>query len=298
MVHVGAAAAFWRREDGRKAAMQQFKASLGKLTESAAEGGGRLIVVVDELDRCRPDYALAVLEVIKHFFEVQKVHFVLGVNLDALQQIVRVRYGMGVDSADYLKRFISLSMRLPELVAGQGDVRSQIKYFESSAQAMGIEQNMIEDVTSQLKLAAVPARISLRDIEKILTRLVMLPGRKAFADRVYGWKILTVSLALLKTVRPDLYEQALRGALSIQNIDEFYGIETKMLDREAERGSAYNHSAFIIRGLWHFVISGGTAPTSENDDFRRAFGHFQAEGVRRVVVDIDRIYFGLFEMSE
>lgn len=80
-----AAEDFWRREDGRKAAMLKFQECLAQLTET----GAPLIVVIDELDRCRPDYALSVLEVIKHFFAVPRVHFVMGVNLDALEHIVR-----------------------------------------------------------------------------------------------------------------------------------------------------------------------------------------------------------------
>lgn len=293
-----AAEAFWRREDGRKAAMQQFRASLARLTEPSGDhaGGGRLIVVVDELDRCRPDYALAVLEVIKHFFEVPRVHFVLGVNLDALQHIVRVRYGMGLDAAEYLKRFISLSMSLPDLVVNQRDVRTSIKYFERSALSMGVDQSIMDEVSHQLKLAAVPSKISLRDIEKILTQVALLPEKKRIEDYYGGWKILIISLTLFKAVRPNLFDLAIRGSISIESVDKFYGIEPGMLDRGGNRDN-YNHYAYIIRGVWQFIVSGGVLPEADKSQFAGLFDAFGSVNTKKVISDIDRDFFGVFELN-
>jgi predicted KAP-like P-loop ATPase len=56
-----------------------------------------LIFIIDELDRCRPLFALQILERIKHFFAVPNVHFILGVNLFQLQNSVRLAYGQGID---------------------------------------------------------------------------------------------------------------------------------------------------------------------------------------------------------
>lgn len=82
-----AAGEFWKKEDGKRAAMEQFREALRKLTEPEdGEAPKKLVVVIDELDRCRPDFALTLLEIVKHFFAVPHVHFVLGVNLRELQK--------------------------------------------------------------------------------------------------------------------------------------------------------------------------------------------------------------------
>ena len=86
---------FWQEED-KRAAMQTFRVALEQLASEQ-----KLIIVVDELDRCRPDYALNLLEVIKHFFDVKNVHFVLGVNLKELANSVRARYGADVQGERY-----------------------------------------------------------------------------------------------------------------------------------------------------------------------------------------------------
>ncbi len=75
-----AAEAYWKREDGRRGAMAQFREALTDLTKPDENDAPtqKLVIVIDELDRCRPDYALQMLEVIKHFFATPGVHFVLG----------------------------------------------------------------------------------------------------------------------------------------------------------------------------------------------------------------------------
>ncbi len=70
---------FWREAQERQGVMEQFREALKALTVGEDGEARKLVIVVDELDRCRPDYALALLEIIKHFFAVPHVHFVLGV---------------------------------------------------------------------------------------------------------------------------------------------------------------------------------------------------------------------------
>lgn len=74
-----------------------------------------LIFVIDELDRCKPPFALALLERIKHFFSVPKVNFVLVTNLDQLKNSVMYSYGNKDEEARmYLQKFYHVAISLPE----------------------------------------------------------------------------------------------------------------------------------------------------------------------------------------
>ena len=75
------------------------------------EYGKPFVFIVDELDRCRPVFAIEILESIKHIFNVPHCIFVLGVDRDQLQQSIRAVYG-DIDSLKYLERFFDLDMRL------------------------------------------------------------------------------------------------------------------------------------------------------------------------------------------
>ncbi len=70
---------FWKAENSKRDAITNFRDAL---TEMGTDQ--KLVIVIDELDRCRPDFALSMLEIIKHLFSVPNIHFVLGVNLNAL----------------------------------------------------------------------------------------------------------------------------------------------------------------------------------------------------------------------
>ena len=61
------------------------------------ERGDRLVIFIDELDRCKPDYALSLMERIKHFFDDERVTFVFAVNLSQLQHTVKSYYGSEFD---------------------------------------------------------------------------------------------------------------------------------------------------------------------------------------------------------
>ena len=73
-----------------------------------------LIFIIDELDRCRPDYALEVIEKIKHFFSVKNLVFVLVMHKYQLECAVKSIYGNEIDAVTYLQKFINLECALPK----------------------------------------------------------------------------------------------------------------------------------------------------------------------------------------
>ncbi len=79
-----------------------------------AEHGDRIIIFIDELDRCRPDFAVELLERIKHYFTNDRITFVFSVNLNQLQYTVKKIYGNEFDGYRYLDRFFDLKISLPD----------------------------------------------------------------------------------------------------------------------------------------------------------------------------------------
>lgn len=79
------------------------------------EHGDRLVIFIDELDRCKPDYALSLMERIKHFFDDKRVTFVFAVNLSQLQHTVKSYYGSAFDATRYLDKFFDIQMALPHV---------------------------------------------------------------------------------------------------------------------------------------------------------------------------------------
>lgn len=76
------------------------------------ENGNRLVIFIDELDRCRPDFAVKLLERIKHYFVDEQITFVFSVNLEELSNSVRHFYGESFNAGRYLGRFFDLIIKL------------------------------------------------------------------------------------------------------------------------------------------------------------------------------------------
>ncbi|MEQ8804345.1 MAG: P-loop NTPase fold protein [Rhodospirillales bacterium] len=84
------------------------------LTKNEEEPAKRkLIIFVDELDRCRPNYALEVLESIKHLFSVPGVIFILAVDETQLRETVKTIYGSDMNGPGYFSRFFDWRLQLP-----------------------------------------------------------------------------------------------------------------------------------------------------------------------------------------
>lgn len=96
-----------RGQEGR-ARIEGLKAALSKFAEKRDKP---LVIVIDELDRCRPDFALRTLERVKHFFDTPGVVFVMMVHREQLEATVRVCYG-SLPGRGYLDKFVHLWLNL------------------------------------------------------------------------------------------------------------------------------------------------------------------------------------------
>jgi len=77
------------------------------------EQGDRLVIFIDELDRCKPSYAVQLLERIKHYFISDQITFVFSVNLTELQHTIKQHYGNDFDAHRYVNRFFDMLISLP-----------------------------------------------------------------------------------------------------------------------------------------------------------------------------------------
>lgn len=94
-----------------KSAIDEFRSLLAEILADATEKTP-MVIFVDELDRCRPTYAIQLLERIKHLFDQAGVVFVLSLDREQLCHSIRAVYGEGLDAAGYLRRFIDVEYML------------------------------------------------------------------------------------------------------------------------------------------------------------------------------------------
>ena len=88
-----------------------FKEALLNLIKKNDKNNKPLIFIIDEMDRCRPDFALEILEKVKHVFNIPNLHFIFAVNLITLENSVQKIYGV---DRQYLQKFFKFSLALPK----------------------------------------------------------------------------------------------------------------------------------------------------------------------------------------
>ncbi len=187
-------------------AIREFKKAL----KSATKGRLPLVVFVDELDRCRPDYAIRFLEATKHIFDVDGLVFILGVNLSELAHSVSALYGTDFDGETYLRRFVDRSIYIPQA--------DRIEFFENLLdQTEPIHRVRPYRVRPYLETFILGAsNISLRDMEQgvyhLSTVMETIP-----VEHGAIWPTsdqLAATLIIVQMADSDTYRQFLRGELS------------------------------------------------------------------------------------
>ncbi|MCK5644331.1 MAG: hypothetical protein KAJ19_26265 [Gammaproteobacteria bacterium] len=287
-----ASESFWKKEDGKRAAINHFLSALSTLTEPAEDGGNpqKLVVVIDELDRCRPDYALALLEVVKHFFAVPNVHFVLGVNLEELQNSVRSRYGDRVNASLYLQKFISISMRLPNRMETGNKKPIQLAYYSETAIVMGLNEKLVEGVYTHLKRVMPLETLSIRGIQKVLSQIALVPQiPHQFERLVPGYQIVIAGLIVLKVAYPEVYEKARNGKLDISEVYKCFGIGIGEPDQLTNREE-------VIERVWAEFL----APETNEPDSRWSglFGPFGISDTENAFGNVIRDYIERISFEE
>lgn len=167
--------------DKQKQSIENFKSILATAAQKN-ESDKPIVVFIDEFDRCRPDYAIKLLEVLKHFFDIEGYTFILIGDEEYMQACVKTCYPGLEDTSGYLRKFIDWNFRLPKpnnrqyteyliKVFDLDSILSDIKndWFNSSAGVIEIIDEM-----SQKYL------ISLRDLDKIFS-VINFTLRRRFA---------------------------------------------------------------------------------------------------------------------
>lgn len=212
--------------------IKEAREHLGLLVNELAESSfeKKVYVFIDELDRCKPDFAIKILEEIKHFFSLPNLVFVVSVDFNQLEGSIKHVYGSHIDCEGYLMRFVKLFYTLPELNHLQ-----YARYLKS--QLAWAEENLIDvpnlgdggDSSFEAIFASLAKTFnaSLRDQQIIMTRLkLMLSAGKVFV-------FPTVYFMFIQLRFPAIWQQAMKDG--VEELTEG-GLNAKLLKMPAEQG--------------------------------------------------------------
>ena len=194
----------------RRESRQKLKNILTDLVDAAgAREFPGVVVVVDELDRCRPTFANELMERVKHVLNVPGLVFVFGVNIVALRKTVRAFYG-DIDAHQYLLRMFTVTLHMPPgaplssaYLQGLVD-RHGLREFCNGNPYLKRDLDIILDL---FEFVATAGRLTPREMERAVWLLSKVAAASLDRDGQVNamFPLVLLPLAIVRVKNPDAY---------------------------------------------------------------------------------------------
>ena len=222
--------------------VEEFKNALQGMARCASRDAEHplLVVMIDELDRCRPTYAVELLEVAKHLFSVDGVVFVIAVNRSELAHSIQALYGPAFDAMGYLGRFFDVDFHLPD--------PNRSRFIKEATKAVGIQTYLdrttdhsgpgeLHMLDSMLEAFFGEPVVSLRTVARAIHLLGVVYAALGDGKLVLG--MTTAVLVILRTLDPVLYYRFVDGRASDAEVVD------GMVAHLGENARARHHHEFV-----------------------------------------------------
>ncbi|NGT16938.1 KAP family P-loop NTPase fold protein [Achromobacter insolitus] len=247
-----------------------------------------LVLIIDELDRCRPTFAIAMLERIKHFFSVPGLVFVLALDLEQLKASTRKVYGSDLDAIEYLRRFVDLELRLPRAEAGAMiDAMLTSCGADAFFQARSKYNELKRDrswLIEILKVLALHFDLTPRVVQRVITRLMLVIRQTP--ENGYLDPVIVVFLIFLRSVDQELTRALVAGQVEAGEVmgklrelspggEAFYA---SYASRVIEAHLLYAHSIHrtYVAPLLDRIRALPVEDNAENDRLREVGRHYDS----------------------
>lgn len=199
---------FENEEKAARCFKEELEKVIAKLPQM--EKNSTLVFFIDELDRCRPDFAMSLLERVKHLFDVPNIAFVLSVDKKQLEAVTGAVYGEKIDAQEYLRKFIDLEFGLPN--------PSKTEFLKNAIQRAGLTTSLkrrdhnVQDLFVRfVSLLADVYGMSLRSIERCIVRLKVV---MAVTPDDHDINVLHVALlSVLRSVDKEIFDRMISGQI-------------------------------------------------------------------------------------
>lgn len=178
---------------------EKFREALSTL----AQQFGGVYIFIDELDRCKPTFAIETLEIIKHYFDIPGLTFIFGVDMEQLGYAIGGRYGNRLDAGGYLSKFFDYHVRLAMPIAKQ-------MIAAETANIPNYNYDLLEPLTQVFRMCGATPR----EVPGIIRRANTIWRIKYYnfsPSNSFAPYLLIVALLCMKVKNPDMYSNFLDG---------------------------------------------------------------------------------------
>lgn len=214
------------------------------------ESAQKLVIFIDELDRCKPSYAIELLERIKHYFDDERIVFVVAVNKEQLVHTISSYYGDAFDSTGYLNKFFDINIYLPEIP----------RYINNSIFVTNDRQYWVRRIVEEL---IEYYNLSLRDTILFLQDMEAT-SKEYYSDSTRNGCVLSFFvpvILILERVNQALKKDFLEGRGKVfdelcKNVPSIYELLLKFGNRERNENERYSQGFNCFLRIYEGTFKG------------------------------------------
>ena len=239
----------------------------------------KLIIIVDELDRTRPDYAVRFLEDIKHFFDIENVAFLVAVNRTQMEATVKCLYGQELNFEGYYRKFFKHEMDLPDpYKQAITFVNNLIKKTKTES---SLSKKTIRQINKDTYLSCKIFQLTLREIENFVRIFEMICENKEnlsqFDDNIRKSIAFISFFICLYLKRKDVFEKRLKG--DFKNVKDFISfiedLSPSIFNQNRDNGEDYDENSLLRRVVFYALKhNSGDIPEEYKKITKRFFGEY------------------------
>lgn len=178
----------------------------GYLSEIYKVENKQIVVIIDELDRCKPDFATATLEFVKHIFDCEGYSFIISSNIDELSKSMKYVYG-DMDTRAYLNRFFDQISMFPMLLT-DGLIKEELKRISF------LNDTTIKTITKFFDEHHIT---NIRDFQRFRAAVLVLSDELKKLKYPGGQETF-IFLLLMKTFSQEIYFDLINGKADVKKL--------------------------------------------------------------------------------
>lgn len=251
----------------RKEALQRLKKALRSLFAGKMHP---VFVIVDELDRCRPDFAIQYLETIKHVFDIHGLVFVLAVDVQQLENSARALFGDHLNFPEYYRKFAhrNIHLPLPDAAGIRNLVTKYIdRYLDNQTSEAHQRKTLLNFENTHRALTELPHELGLtpRQIQEAF-RIIghLTSGKEKSGTLYYHIANAAIFLVFVSLWKPAQFLELESAQVSLDRLLEII---------------AHLPASKKNREWWSFVLTMSLNSSDEAENIEALHGAFMTHGV-------------------
>lgn len=272
-------------------AIKEIKESLEGLTKEK-----KLVIMIDELDRCKPLFAIELLESIKHILDCKNIVFVFALDMEQLSYSVKCVYGQDMDACGYLCRFFDYISKMP-----MPNLNVYLDYLKTSkplniSSTLTNSNKFEDDIFQNLCLLFEKMKLSLRDVNIVYNNFLMFEKSELKDTDNINAYVFYIFLIVLKYKYLDEYNNVIKnGNIDFTNhiyikyslSNDFRSLENQLLILQKNetivsmKGNIYDESKSIIdiNNIKNIVYCNGKVLLKSGSISREFNSNFSYNGI-------------------